>query len=57
MTAAREPTKLGKQRKDIAGKQAVRHIPYRNRRPVMEAWARFCCGETADNVVELRAAG
>jgi integrase len=27
------------------------------RRPVMEAWARFCCGEKpADNVVELRAA-
>jgi integrase len=26
------------------------------RRPVMERWARFCCGETApDNVVDLRA--
>jgi hypothetical protein len=26
------------------------------RRPIMEAWARFCCGEKpVDNVVELRA--
>jgi integrase len=26
------------------------------RRPVMAAWARFCCGEPTDNVVELKRA-
>jgi hypothetical protein len=27
------------------------------RRPIMSAWANFVCGETGDNVVELRRAG
>jgi hypothetical protein len=27
------------------------------RRPVLGSWAAFCCGETGDNVVELRRAG